>query len=118
MDMKEVMDGHSFALLGDTLTEEKYACRIKHALLKAGYRVYAVGKELPSLQQVPEPVDYIDLCIHPGKGLMLLQQGPVNCRGVVIQPGAESPELIAWLEENRVPYLRGCLLKGLAAYPR
>ena len=118
MEMQEIMQMQSFAIVGDTLNPEKYACKIKAAMLDAGYTVCAVGKELPSLNDVPQPIDVVDLCIHPVKGLKLLQECHVPYRCIVIQPGADSPELLAWLEEKHLPYLHGCLLKGLAAYPR
>ena len=116
MDLKEVMDQQRFAVVGDTLNQEKYACRIKNSMLAAGYTVYAVGKELKSLNDIPGEIDIIDLCIHPAKGLKLLQENKKPFRCIVIQPGAGSPELLAYLEEQNLPYLEGCLLKGLAAY--
>ena len=118
MELKEVMAQQAFAVLGDTLNKEKYACRIKKEMLDAGYTVYAVGKELSSLNDVPGQIDIIDLCIHPAKGLKLLQENQKPFKCIVIQPGAESDELLAWLRDNHLPYLQGCLLKGLAAYPR
>ena len=118
MTLKEIMAQHRFAVLGDTLNSEKYAFKIKEKLLCAGYEVYAVGKELPSLNDIPGDIDIIDLCIHPAKGLKLLQENKKAFRCIVIQPGAESPELLAYLEKEKLPYLQGCLLVGLAAYPR
>ena len=118
MDLKEVMAQSRFAILGDTLNPEKYACKIKESMLSAGYTVWAVGKELQSLNDIQEDIDVIDLCIHPVKGLKLLQENRKPFKCIVIQPGAGSPELMAYLEENHLPYLEGCLLKGLAAYPR
>ena len=117
MDLQEVMSQRAFAVVGDTLNPEKYACKIKNRMLAAGYTVYPVGKELPSLNEVPGDIDVIDLCIHPVKGLKLLRENRKPYRCIVIQPGAESPELLAYLEENHLPYLQSCLLKGLEAYP-
>ncbi len=116
MEMKEIMDQKVFAVLGNTLDPEKYASIIKNAMLEKGYTVYAVGKELASLNDIPEDIDVIDLCIHPVKGLALLKENKKPFRCIVIQPGAENPELIDYLEANHLPYLRGCLLKGLEAY--
>lgn len=116
MEMKEIMQQRVFAVVGDTLNPEKYACTIKNRMQDAGYTVYAVGKELPSLNDVPAEIDVIDLCIHPVKGLKLMQECKKSFRCIVIQPGADSPELLAYLDENHLPYLHGCLLKGLDAY--
>lgn len=116
MEMKDIMQQQVFAVVGDTLNPEKYACTIKNRMQDAGYTVYAVGKELPSLNDVPDEIDVIDLCIHPVKGLKLMQECKKSFRCIVIQPGADSPELLAYLNENHLPYLHGCLLKGLEAY--
>lgn len=51
MDLKEIMEKRHFVVAGDTLNEEKYACKIKHALQEHGYQVQCVGKELPSLKK-------------------------------------------------------------------
>ncbi len=116
MEMKDVMQQQVFAVVGDTLNPEKYACTIKNRMQDAGYTVYAVGKELPSLNDIPGDIDVIDLCIHPVKGLKLMQECKKSFCCIVIQPGADSPELLAYLDENHLPYLHGCLLKGLEAY--
>lgn len=115
MEMKEIMEQKRFAVVGNTLDPEKYAYKIKHAMLDAGYTVYAVGKELPSLNDIEDDIDIIDLCIHPVKGLALMKECKKSFRCIVLQPGAESPELLAYLDEQGLPYIQGCLLKGLAA---
>lgn len=117
MDLEAVMKQRRFAVLGDTLNPEKYAYKIKSGLQKAGYTVYAVGKELSSLNDIPGDIDVIDLCIHPVKGLKLLQENRKPFRCIVIQPGADSPELLQWLQAQKLPYLHGCLLLGLSLYP-
>lgn len=116
MDLQQVMAKHSFTVVGDTLTPGKPAKEIKEKLLAHGYAVCAVGKELPSLNDVPQPLEVVDLCIHPAKGLALLTgcTKPIGC--VVIQPGAESEEICALLAQRDIPYLKGCLLVGLRLY--
>lgn len=116
MDLKEVMKQHVFVVVGDTLNEEKYAAKIKKEMLEKGYTVYAVGKELASINDVPEEIDVIDLCIHPAKGLKLMQECKKPFKNIVIQPGAESEELIAYLKEQNLPYINGCLLVGMSLY--
>ena len=118
MTLKEVMSKERFAVVGDTLNPEKYACKIKEAMLRAGYTVYAVGKELESLNDIPDEIDIIDLCINPAKGLKLMQECQKSFECIVIQPGAESDELKAYLDEKNMPYIEDCLLIGLADFPR
>lgn len=116
MELKEIMAQKSFVVVGDTVNEAKYAYKIKNELLKKGYTVYAVGKELASLNEVPGEVDIIDLCIHPAKGIKLLKENKRSVKGVLIQPGAESEEIIAFLQDQDIPYLEGCALVGLSLY--
>ena len=118
MDLKEVMQQQNFAVVGDTLNEEKYACQIKTKMRDRGYTVYPVGKELASLNDIEGDLDVIDLCIHPAKGLKLMQECKKQFKTIVIQPGASSPELVAYLEENKLPYIDGCLLVGLSLYAK
>ena len=118
MDLKEIMQQNVFAVLGNTLDEEKYAYKIKTGLSKNGYTVYAVGKELQSLNDIPEEIDVIDLCIHPVKGLQLLKACKKPFKMIVIQPGAADEALYAYLKEQNVPYIDGCLLVGLSLYAK
>jgi predicted CoA-binding protein len=116
MNMKEIMEQRTFAVLGDTLNPEKYACQIKEGLIKNGYQVYAVGKELESLNEIPGELDIIDLCIHPAKGYKLLEEYTRKAKCVVIQPGAGSGEIKSLLEKKEQPYVEGCLLVGMRTY--
>ena len=116
MDLKEVMAQKSFAVVGDTLNEEKYAYKIKTELLEKGYQVFSVGKELKSINDISEDIDIIDLCIHPVKGLKLLQECSKPFKCILIQPGAESEEILLYLQENKIPYIEGCVLVGLRLY--
>lgn len=116
MDLKEVMQQRSFAVLGNTINEEKYAYKIKNGLQEKGYTVYPVGKELESLNDIKEDIDIIDLCIHPIKGLKLLKENKKPFKLIVIQPGASDEALIEYLDENEIPYINGCLLVGLSLY--
>lgn len=118
MDLKQVMQQKHFAVLGDTLNPEKYACKIKQQMLQAGYTVHCVGKELSSLNEIEGEIDVIDLCIHPARGLKLLQENRKPFQCIVIQPGADSPELLTWLEQEHLPYIHGCLLVGLSLFSK
>ncbi len=118
MELKEIMQQKVFAVVGNTLDESKYAYKIKNAMLEHGYTVYAVGKELASLNDVPADIDVIDLCIHPVKGLALMKECRKPFKCIVIQPGAESDELLAYLDEHKLPYIQGCLLVGISRFCR
>ncbi|MEA4814259.1 MAG: CoA-binding protein [Oscillospiraceae bacterium] len=118
MDLKEIMNQKNFVVVGDTTNSEKYAAKIKNGLAEKGYTAYGVGKELASINDVPGDIDIIDLCIRADKGLELVKENKKMFKCVVIQPGAESPELLDWLSKNSVPYIQGCLLVGMSLYSR
>lgn len=118
MDLQEIMQQQVFAVVGDTLNPQKYAYTIKNQLLEQGYAVRAVGKELASLNDVEEDIDIIDLCIHPAKGIQLMRECRKPFKCIVIQPGAESEELLDYLDEHDMPYVESCLLVGMRLYPR
>ena len=118
MELKEIMEQRVFAVCGDTLNEEKYAFKIKQGLLSHGYTVRSVGKELASLNEIPDEIDIIDLCINPVKGLSLIKDCKKSFKCIVIQPGAENDELLSYLNEKNLPYIQGCLLVGLSVYAR
>jgi len=116
MDLKDIMDQKNFAVVGDTLNKEKYAYKIKTQLLEKGYQVFGVGKELASINDISEEIDVIDLCIHPVKGIKLLKECTKPFKCIVIQPGAESEEILLYLKENKMPYIEACILVGLKLY--
>lgn len=118
MDLKEVMDCKSFAVVGDTLCEDKYACKIKNGLMEKGYKVFPVGKELSSINDIGGDIDIIDLCINPESGLALIKECKKPFKCIVIQPGAQDKNLISYLRKNRLPYIEDCLMVGLRKYPK
>lgn len=118
MDLQHVMEQKSFVVVGDTLNPEKFACQIKNAMTEAGYKVQCVGKELKSINDAKGDIDVIDLCINPKKGLQLMQECRKSCKCVVLQPGAFDDDLVAYLKEQNIPYIEGCLLVGLRLHPR
>lgn len=116
MELERIMQMQNFVVVGDTLNEEKYAYKIKKGLIENGYTVSSVGKELTSINDVEGEIEVIDLCINPVKGLKLLKEMNRNFKYIVIQPGAESEEIIALLKAKHYPYINGCLLVGLSLY--
>lgn len=116
MNIEEMMNSGTFTVAGDTVNSSKYAYRIKQALLAAGYKVYAVGKELESLDDVPaDHIEVLDLCINPAKGARLLEETHKPIGAVIIQPGAGDDSIRAILERRGIPYADGCVLRALEA---
>lgn len=118
MDLIEVMQQNTFVVVGDTINEEKYAYKIKTELIRNGYNTFGVWKEYESLDGIEEEIDIIDLCINPKWGLKYIQECNKKYKCIVIQPGAESQELIQYLTEMKIPFIEGCLLVGLRLYAK
>ena len=116
MELKEMMQNKTFVVVGDTLNEEKYAYKIKERLNEYNYEVYAVHKELKSINDVPSDDFILDLCINPFKGLEYLKENKKKIKAVIIQPGAEGEELEGFLKKKEIPFIEGCALVGLSLY--
>ena len=116
MELKEIMELKNFVVVGNTINEDKYAYKIKKGLLENNYNVTSVYKELPSINDVIFNIDVLVLCINPNLGLSLLKENKKEIKVVVIQPGAESDEIINFLQENNINYLEGCVLVGLRIF--
>lgn len=116
MDFFEILKFKNFVVVGNTVNEDKYAYKIKEELLKHGYNVRSVGKELESINDVDFEIDVLDLCINHNLGIKLLQENKKHIKLVIIQPGAESEEIIKFLQENEINYIEACLLLGLNLY--
>lgn len=116
MTLEQVMQYKNFVVVGNTINEDKYACKIKKGLIEAAYNVKCVGKELNSINDVDFEIDVLDLCINPNLGINLLKENRKNIKVVVIQPGAESEEIKKFLKKEKIEYLEACLLIGLKLY--
>lgn len=118
MELKEIMENDTFVVLGNTIDEEKYAYKIKNKLIEKGYKVYAVSKELKSINDVDKDDFILDLCINPIKGLEYLKENKKRIKAVLIQPGAISDDIVKFLNEKNIPYLEGCALVGISLYKK
>ncbi len=116
MNLKEIMEQKNFVVVGNTLKEGKYAHRIKQELIKNGYNVSCVHKELKSINEVEGNIDIIDLCVNPKKGIEYLRECDKEYKCVLIQPGAESAEIYEFLNANSIDYLDSCALVGIRKY--
>lgn len=116
MDLNKIMQLNNFVVAGNTLDQDKYAYKIKQKLIKHGYNVACIDKEYANLNEIPFDIDVLDLCIHPAKGIKILEENQRSVKVVVIQPGAESQEILNFLQANNIDHLEGCLLVGLSLY--
>ena len=103
------------AVVGATDTPGKYGGIIYRDLKRLGYRVLAVNPNrvkvdgdpcYPNLATLPKRPDIIDLVVPPGIGLEVAREAVLlNYGNLWLQPGAEGPALVEFLDDNQVPFI-------------
>lgn len=123
MEARELLNYKDWVVVGDVLNEEKYANRILNALKNANFNVSGInprdnsGKAYKTLGEVPYKVDVIDLCINPISGLKVIEEAiDLGINKVLIQPGAESDEILSLCKNKGIIAIEGCALVELSHY--
>ena len=103
------------AVVGATDSPGKYGGIIYRDMKGLGYPVRGVnpnrsmvdGDEcFPNLTALPERPDIIDLVVPARIGLAIAREAlTLGYENLWIQPGAEGPELIAFLEDNEMAHI-------------
>ena len=103
------------AVVGATDNPRKYGNRIYLDLKGKGLRVYPVNPSrdsvdgdpaYASLADLPEPPDIIDFVVPPTRTLRVLEQAnELGFTTVWIQPGAESDDVVTYLDEHGFNYV-------------
>lgn len=119
MDIKELIKINNWVVIGDVGNESKYAYKILNKFKEKGYIVSGVhpkgGNEIyKSLNEVPYKINAIDLCINSKLGLEYLKEAKnLGIENVLIQPGAESEEILNYCKENNLNAIENCALVQL-----
>jgi len=109
------------AVVGATDDPGKYGGVIYRDLKRKGFVVYPVNPgratvdgdpAFPSLRDLPAPPTIVNVVVPPSVTLKVLQEClALNLKNVWIQPGAEGPEALAFLQENGFNYLaNACIM--------
>ena len=108
------------AVVGATDDPAKYGARVYRDLKAKGFRVFAVNPArdsvdgdpaYPSLADLPEQPTIVNLVVPPAVALQVLQRAhQMGLGNFWLQPGSESPEAIAFLEENGLNHLSGACI--------
>ena len=121
MNASNLMDYKNWVVVGDVLNSNKYAYKILRELKESAYNVCGVnprGKAEEvylNLKDVNYKIDVIDLCINPITGIKVLKEAKdLNIDKVLIQPGAESTEILDYCRENGITAIEGCVLVELS----
>lgn len=120
VEAQDLLNYKNWAVAGDVLNSSKYAYRIVNSLIQAGFNAQGVnprdetGTVYKSLKEVSGGIEVLDLCIHPLKGIGIVKEAhELNIDNILIQPGAESQEILEYCRTNGMTAIEGCALVEL-----
>ena len=116
------LEKSNWAVIGDVLNPAKPASTVVATLKGDGKTVHLInprdktGQCFPDLNAVAQPIEVVDLCINHVEGLKQMQQAAaLGIKQVFIQPGAESPEILSFCEQNNIEVFQGCVMVEMGA---
>ena len=109
------------AVVGATDNVMKYGSVIYRDLKRKGYAVFPVNpnraevdgdKAYPSLDELPESPTIVNIVVPPTATIQVLKKClELGLKNIWLQPGAESPESLAFLQEHGFNYLaNACIM--------
>ncbi|MFZ4703518.1 MAG: CoA-binding protein [Candidatus Methylumidiphilus sp.] len=108
------------AVVGATDNPEKFGYTVYRDLKKKGYKVFPVNpkretvdgdKAYPNLQDLPITPDIANLVVPPEVSIDVAEEClRFGIQHLWLQPGAESPEVLEFLQENGLSYLAGACI--------
>ncbi|MCY6958174.1 CoA-binding protein [Clostridium brassicae] len=123
MNIRKFFDYENWVVVGKVSDTSKYAYKILKSLDAAKFNVSGVHpldeseNVYKSLSDVPYKIDVIDLCITPSLGIGILKESKeLNIDKVLVQPGAESEEILDYCKANGIVAIEGCALVQLSVY--
>ncbi len=122
------MSKPTVAVLGASADRNKYGNKAVRAYREQGYDVYPINpnvteieglKAYSALDEVPvEMLDRISVYLPPTIGISLLQEiQDAGAEEVWLNPGSESPELLARAEELGLDVIQACSIVDIGAQP-
>lgn len=126
----ELLDqpGICIAVVGATDDPAKFGYRIYRDLKRKGFRIFPVNPNRSTvdgdpcfahLQDLPHPPDIVNVVVPPDVTLPILREcQTLGLMNVWLQPGAEDPEVLDFLERQRFNYLaQTCIMVESAKKP-
>ena len=117
----------SVAVIGASADRTKFGNKAVRAYLRRGWTVYPVHphateieglRAYPSLRDVPAPLDRVSLYLPPETGLAVLDDlAAVPHKEFYVNPGAESPQLIARAEALGLQPIEACSIVEIGVSP-
>jgi uncharacterized protein len=122
------MAGKTVAVVGASADRSKYGNKAVRAFRDAGWTVFPIHPTLESVEGIPAyadldalPISQLDLvCFYvpPQAGIHLLEQVPrKGCRQVFLNPGSDSPEMLARAQELGLDAIQACSISSAGKRP-
>jgi hypothetical protein len=115
------------AIIGASSDRRKFGNKAVRAYAAAGWTVYPIHPKetavegitaFPSIEAAPDPIDTVTVYVSPSIGLGLLPAiAARHPRQLLINPGADSPELMAGAERLGLPLVLGCAIIAAGKNP-
>lgn len=116
----EFLEYKNWVVVGDVLNPLKYAYKILNSLKEAGFNAVGLNPSVENdqvfknLNDIPHNIEVLNLCINPIKGIKILQQAhELKIDKILVQPGAESSEILEYCRVNKIQSIEGCTLVEL-----
>jgi predicted CoA-binding protein len=110
----------TIAVVGATDDPLKYGAKIYRDLKSKGFTTYPVNPDretvdgdpaFSSLAEIPEPPTIVNIVVPPRRALHVLETAKeLGLMTVWLQPGAESREVLEYLETEGFGYLAGACI--------
>ncbi|MBI5209347.1 MAG: CoA-binding protein [Elusimicrobia bacterium] len=121
------MNKPTVAVIGASRDRSKYGNKSVRAHAEKGYEVYPVHpaeteiegfKAYRSVLDIPVPLDRVTVYLPPRLGLLALEDiAAKGTQELFINPGAESPELIAKAQALGLEPILACSIVAIGATP-
>lgn len=119
MKASELMSYKNWIVIGDVENSSKYAYKILKSLEMAGFNVTGFNPRnkndsLKDIKNIEGNIEVLDLCINPKDGIKILESAAeIGINKILIQPGAESDEILNFCENKGMIAIEGCALVEL-----
>lgn len=123
MEASDLLKFKNWVVVGDVLNKEKYAYKILKELKDNGFNAVGVNMKASengvykSLSEVPYNIEVLDLCINPVKGIEAINEANIlKIKRILVQPGAESSEILNYCKNSGIISIEGCALVELSKF--
>jgi predicted CoA-binding protein len=117
----------SIAIIGASRNRNKFGNKAVRAYKSKGYEVFPINpkekeieglKAYPSILKVSKPLDLASLYLPPSIGIKVIEEvAQAGVKVIYINPGAESPELIAKAKKLGLETRNTCSILAIGIHP-